>query len=92
MNLVTPKAGAKHELLLNKPASASGLRGRFDEQKLVLSCSFRCDPFHNNLPRFLSHFVVLLKSDLDVQQTYLCNLTKSHITAIKCGSWPYLKQ
>ncbi len=38
VNLVTPKAAAKHKLLFNKPA--------YD-------------------------FVVLLKSDLDVQQTHL---------------------
>ncbi len=40
-------------------------RGRFVEQKLTLSSSFRCDQIHN---RFWSHFVVL---DLDVQQTHL---------------------
>ncbi len=37
MNLVTPKAGAKHELLFNKPAS---------EQKLMFSSSFRCDQIY----------------------------------------------
>jgi hypothetical protein len=68
MNFVAAKAGAKQELLFNEPAS--GLRGRFVKQKLAISWSFRCDLFHNNLPRFLSHFiVVLLKTDLDVQQT-----------------------
>jgi hypothetical protein len=38
--LVTPKAGAKHTLLLNKTASV--------EQKLLLSCCFRCDQICKN--------------------------------------------
>ncbi len=39
INLVSPKAGAKHEPLFNKPASI--------EQKLTLSSSFRHDLIHN---------------------------------------------
>ncbi len=47
-------------------------RGRFVEQKLMLSSNFRCYQFHNNpFPRIGSHVVVLLKSDLDVRQTHL---------------------
>ncbi len=42
------------------------LRGRFVDQKLVLSYNFRCDQIHD-----VTHFVVLLRSDLDVQQTHL---------------------
>jgi len=44
VNLVTPKAGAKHELLFNKPTSEKW---------------------------FWSHFVVILKSDVDFQQNCL---------------------
>jgi hypothetical protein len=36
----------------------------------VLSCSFRCDQIGNNQCYEFGHTVVLLKSDLDVQQTY----------------------
>ncbi len=39
MNLVTPKAAAKHELLFNKPASVAGSLNK----RLMLSSSFRCD-------------------------------------------------
>jgi len=44
----------------------SDLWGPFVEQKLALIYSFRCN-YIRNIHR--SHFVVLLKSDLDVQQT-----------------------
>jgi hypothetical protein len=62
MNLVAPKAGAKGELLFNK--LASGLRGAFVEQKLMLSSSFRCDlicncyryDFGHNLLCYLSWY------------------------------------
>ncbi len=43
-------------------------RGQFVEQKLMLSSSFK---FHLSKIVFWSHFVVVLKSDLDVQQTHL---------------------
>jgi hypothetical protein len=50
MNLVTPKAAAKHELSFNKPTSAKHeilfnkpISEAFVEQKLRLSFSFRCD-------------------------------------------------
>ncbi len=36
----------------------------FVERKLMLSSSFRCDKIH---AMSVSHFIVLLKSDLDVQ-------------------------
>jgi hypothetical protein len=62
--LVTPKAGAKHTLLLNKTASV--------EQKLLLSCRFGCDQICKyQFYKFVSFFVALLKSDLDVQQVHL---------------------
>ncbi len=44
MNLVTPKAGAKRELLFNKPASR--LRGPFVKQKVMLSSSFWCEQIY----------------------------------------------
>jgi hypothetical protein len=37
----------------------------------MLSFSFRCDQTHNNQSYESNHFVVLLKSNLDVQQTDL---------------------
>jgi hypothetical protein len=42
----------------------------FVDQKLILSSSFRCGQTHKCL-MFLSHFIVLLKSGLDFQQTHL---------------------
>ncbi len=45
------------------------LRGRLVEWKLMLISNFRCDQMSEI--SFSSHFVVLLKSDLDVQQTHL---------------------
>ncbi len=36
-------------------------------QKLVLSCSFRCDQIRTIIA--MSHLIVLLKSDLGVKQT-----------------------
>jgi hypothetical protein len=41
------------------------------EQKLMLSSSFMCDKFTNVRDMILPHFVMLLKSDLDVQQIQL---------------------
>ncbi len=46
VNFVTPKATAKQELLFNK--LASGLRGQFVEQKLMLSSSFRRDQIYKD--------------------------------------------
>jgi hypothetical protein len=55
MNLVTPKAAAKHELLFDKPTIDSNhgrakkilkARGRFVEQMLMLSSSFKCDQIY----------------------------------------------
>jgi hypothetical protein len=45
--------------------------GRFVDQKLLLSYSFRCDQINNNHCFDFGDTVVLLKSDLDVQQTHL---------------------
>ncbi len=62
--LVTPKARAKHIPLLNKTASV--------EQKLLLSCHFGCDQICKyQFYKFVSFFVLLLMSDLDVQQAHL---------------------
>jgi hypothetical protein len=44
-------------------------RSRLVEQKLMLSSSFRRDQIHCRI-LIWSHFVVRLKSDLDVQQTH----------------------
>jgi len=44
-------------------------RGLLVEQKLVLSCSFSCGQFHSNHKYEFSHTAVLIKSDLEVQQT-----------------------
>jgi hypothetical protein len=52
MNVVAPKDGAKHELLFYKWAC---LRGKFVEQKLMLSCSFRRDQIHTNHSYELGH-------------------------------------
>jgi hypothetical protein len=78
-DLVTPKVGAKHELLFNKPASVSFIfngGGWFVEQRLVLSSSFRCDQINNCKRHHFGHTVVLLKFDLDIQQTHFSFLNK----------------
>jgi hypothetical protein len=51
--------------VFNKP------RGQFVEQKLMLSSNFRCGKIHNICCHEFNHIVVLLKSDLDVQQSHL---------------------
>jgi hypothetical protein len=53
--------------------AASQIRGRFVEQNLMPSSTFRCDQNHNfSEILFGPHFfVVLLKLDLNVQQTHL---------------------
>jgi len=58
INLVASTAGAF--------VQQTGLR--FIEQILTLSCSFRLDLNQNNEGYDSGHPVVLLKSDLDVQQ------------------------
>ncbi len=48
------------------------LRGLLEEQKLMLSCSFRCGRVcSNHCYDFWSDFVMLLRSDLGVQQIHL---------------------
>jgi hypothetical protein len=42
--------------------------GQFVERKLLLGSSFKCDQIHKRY-EFWSHFDVLLKSGLDVEQT-----------------------
>jgi hypothetical protein len=41
------------------------------EQKLMLSCNFRCDQIYTNQCYAFGHTLLLLKSDLGVQQTRL---------------------
>jgi hypothetical protein len=41
-------------------------RGKFSEQKLVLTSSFKCDQIHYCHRYEFGHIVVLLKSDLNV--------------------------
>ncbi len=51
-------------------------RGQFVEQKLRLSSSFMCYQVYNNhCHDFGSHFVVVLKTDLDVQQSVIKFIT-----------------
>ncbi len=67
-----PSLNASTQLLPSTLCSSHwDIRGRFVEQMLMLSCCFR---WPNSLQKLLwiwLHFVVLLKSDLDVQQTHL---------------------
>ncbi len=70
MNLVTHKAGAKGEPLFNKPASVQR-----SSSKAGLLNKSSCLAPTLGVTKFIivtgSHFAVLLKSDLDVQQTKL---------------------
>ncbi len=68
MNLVTPTDAAKYELLFNK-ASENGLLNKssclpqaLGATKLIIA---------TDMILVTSHFVLLLKSHLDVQQTHL---------------------
>jgi hypothetical protein len=57
-----------------------GFRGYLFEQELLLSPNFRCEHIHNCKEYDFDHaFGVLLKSDLDVQQTRLSRLSCSLI-------------
>ncbi len=53
---------------------ASGVWGKFVEQQLELSSNFISDQILTIIAMILEHFVVQLKSDLDVQQTGLGSL------------------
>ncbi len=64
-NLVTPKASAKLELLFNKLASEAGLLNKSSHLAATLGVTKLMHCYD------LSHFVVLIKPDLDVQQTNL---------------------
>ncbi len=70
--------------LLNKCSclvAASGVtKGRFVEQRLMLSTYFRCDQICEYERYDFGHFVVLLKSDLHVQQTHLNFLSVNAMT------------
>jgi hypothetical protein len=63
MDLVTPKAGAKDELLSDKPVSS-----QFVEGKPMLSSSFMSYPNHKGMILFWSHFVVLQRCSTDPPQ------------------------
>ncbi len=59
--------------MLNKPTSEAGLLNK----RLKLSSSFRCDQIYKYYLYDFGHTLfVLLKSDLDVQQTRLSLLNK----------------
>jgi len=65
MSWVTPKAGAKHNLLLSKRAL-----GLFNKST-CLTVTLGAVNFHNNNCHELGHTVVLLKSHLNVQESHL---------------------
>jgi hypothetical protein len=65
--------------------NVNNFRGRFVEQMLMLSSNFRCDQIYKYERLNFGHTVVLLRSDLDVQQTHL---RFSHLNIAKlenCG-------
>ncbi len=70
INLVTPKVGAKNELLFNKLASV---------QDLLIKSSCLASALMSEI-LFRSHLVVLLKSDLNAQQTHLCGRFVEHLS------------
>ncbi len=80
VNLVTPKATAKQELLFNK--LASGLRGQFVEQKLMLSSSFRRDQIYKYERYDFGHTVLCYLS-----QTWMFNKLTSVYTTVFCLSY-----
>jgi hypothetical protein len=67
INLVTPKVCAKCELWFDEPATEASLLNKSS----CLAAALGVTKFLKKLPWFWSHFVVFLKSDLDVQQTHL---------------------
>jgi hypothetical protein len=63
MNLIAPKVGAKHGLLFNEPTSEIGLSNKSS----CLTQALGVAKFKQSLLCFWSHFVGLLKSDLNVE-------------------------
>ncbi len=62
----------KHKHFSISLSTNQGIRGKFVEQKLELSCSLGVTEFITIIAIVLvTHFVGLLKSNLDVQQTHL---------------------
>ncbi len=55
VNLVTPKAGAKQELLLNRPEAGLLNKSSHLAPALGSSSSFRCDQIHNCYRYELGH-------------------------------------
>jgi hypothetical protein len=85
MNMVTPKVGAKHELLFNELAYGQALEssGRFIEKKLMLSSSFRCYQIHNCHRHDLGYTLLCyLSLTLTFNKpTLVCCTTKSDISS-----------
>jgi hypothetical protein len=80
MNWVTPKAGAKHNLLLNK--LASGLLNK----STCLTVTLGAVNFHNNNCHELGHTVVLLRYHLNVQESHLWHfIVAKYLIQVK---WP----
>jgi hypothetical protein len=79
MPLVIPKAGAKHELLFNTPPSEPGLL----KKSSCLIAALGVTKFITVIDMILDKLVVVLKSNLDVQQT---TLSCQHFA--KSSVWP----
>jgi hypothetical protein len=73
VKLATPKVGAKHELLFNKPDSF--------EYEFMLSCSFTCGIIHLTHGHTSNHTLLCCLSPAYAQQTHLCLLNKSSCLA-----------
>ncbi len=80
VNLVRPKTAAKQELLFNK--LASGLRGQFVEQKLMLSSSFRRDQIYKDERYDFGHTLLCYLS-----RTFMFNKSTSVYTTVVCLSY-----
>ncbi len=78
MNWVTLSVLLKSDLDVKQ----AHLRGGLVDKKFMLSCRFRCDQIQQSLPWIESHFVALLKSDLDIQQTQFSLLIISSYLAL----------
>ncbi len=73
----------KHPRLVEKSELTRLSRGQFVEQKLLLSCSFRCDNIYSNHWCELGRTAMLLNSDLvvnkptsDAMKLLLCTSTR----------------
>ncbi len=80
INLVAPKATVKCDLLFDEQ------RAVHSTSQLNLSSTTNSDQIHEYLfSIFWSHFVVLLRSDLDVKHISLCLRNKSSHLAVALG-------